>query len=173
MDESSALRIALALFLDRASVRMRAFCIPGNSYTTKEVSIMNDNLGGTLQMAKVNGVVNTNLATVSMDEIYALEWVTIANPDQNRGNTTGPTGITINNASGPFVQGWAQGGLRMNRGEGMWYFDGKIYVMGTSGGSASRGTIWELNLVQQTLKCIYSSPSSLVGKRSVVSGQPH
>jgi secreted PhoX family phosphatase len=119
--------------------------------------------GGTLQMAKVRNVDNANLATVSVDDIYPLDWVTIANPDQLRGNATGPTGITISNAAGPFVQGWQQGAARMNRGEGMWYFEGKIYVMDTSGGSASRGTVWELDLAQQTLKCIYSSPSNLVG----------
>ena len=119
--------------------------------------------GGTLQMAKVRNIVNANLATVSVDELYPLEWVNIANPDQLRGNATGPTGIAITNAAGPFVQGWQQGGARMNRGEGMWYFEGRIYVMDTSGGSASRGTVWELDLAQQTLKCIYSSPSNLVG----------
>lgn len=119
--------------------------------------------GGVLQMAKVNDVDNVNLAAVSVDAVYPLEWVTIANPDQNRSNATGPSGLTITNASGPFVQGWTQGAARMNRGEGMWYFDSKIYVMDTSGGSVSRGTIWELDLVQQKLKCIYASPSNLVG----------
>ncbi|MES2830670.1 MAG: alkaline phosphatase PhoX [Pseudomonadota bacterium] len=119
--------------------------------------------GGQLQMAKVRGMENANLATVSVADTYTLDWVDIADPDQLRGNATGPTGITITNASGPFVQGWTQGGARMNRGEGMWYFAGKIYVMDTSGGSASRGTVWELNLAQQTITCIYSSPSNLVG----------
>lgn len=33
----------------------------------------------------------------------------------------------------------------MNRGEGIWYFDGKLYVMDTSGGSINRGAIWELS----------------------------
>jgi uncharacterized protein len=120
-------------------------------------------MGGTLQMAKVKGQDNANLVTVSVDAIHALEWVTIPDPDQNRGNATGPLGITITNASGPFVQGWQQGGARMNRGEGMWYYEGRIYAMDTSGGSASRGTVWELDLAQQTLKCIYFSPSALVG----------
>lgn len=120
-------------------------------------------MGGVLQMAKVRGMDNANLAQVSVDEVYPLESVTIASPDQKRGHATGPTGMTITYASGPFVQGWKQGGARMNRGEGMWYFEGKIYVMDTSGGSASRGTVWELNLAQQTLTCIYSSPGSLVG----------
>lgn len=120
-------------------------------------------MGGTLQMAKVQDFANANLAAVSVDAVYPLEWVTIADPDRTRGNAIGPSGIVINNASGPFVQGWEQGAARMNRGEGMWYFEGKIYVMDTSGGSASRGTVWELDLAAQTLTCIYSSPSALVG----------
>lgn len=119
--------------------------------------------GGTLQMARVKGMPNANLATVSVDQQYELEWVTIANPDQTRSNATGLNGQVISNASGPFVQGWTQGAARMNRGEGMWYFQGKIYVMDTSGGSAARGTVWELDLARQRLTCIYSSPGALVG----------
>jgi uncharacterized protein len=119
--------------------------------------------GGRLQMAKVKGVNNANLAPAVLEDAYELEWVDIADPDQNRGNATGPSGASISNAAGPFVQGWQQGGLRMNRGEGIWYFDGKMYVMDTSGGSINRGAIWELDLASQTLTCIYSSASVLVG----------
>lgn len=120
-------------------------------------------MGGKLQMAKVKGVNNVNLATAAVNETYELEWVDIVNPDANRGSATGLNGQTITNAAGPFVQGWAQGGLRMNRGEGIWYAQGKMYVMDTSGGAVQRGTIWELDLATQVLKCIYSSPSQLVG----------
>ena len=120
-------------------------------------------MGGRLQMAKVKGVVNANLASAPVDATYALEWVDIAEPDRNRGNAVGPTGLPITNAAGPFVQGWEQGALRMNRGEGIWYALGKMYVMDTSGGAVARGTIWELDLATQTMKCIYSSPSALVG----------
>jgi hypothetical protein len=114
-------------------------------------------------MAKVKGVNNVNLATAAVNETYELEWVEIANPDANRGNALGANGQLITNAAGPFVQGWLQGGLRMNRGEGIWYAQGKMYVMDTSGGAVNRGTIWELDLATQVLKCIYSSPSQLVG----------
>ena len=120
-------------------------------------------MGGRLQMAKVKGVANANLATAPVNATYELEWVDIAEPDRNRSNATGPTGLTVTNAAGPFVQGWIQGALRMNRGEGIWYALGKMYVMDTSGGAVGRGTIWELDLATQVLKCIYSSPSALVG----------
>ena len=120
-------------------------------------------LGGVLQMAKVKGMPNANLATAAVNASYELEWVTIANPDQDRGNATGPTGVTITSAAGPFVQGWTQGALRMNRGEGIWYAQGKMFIMDTSGGAVQRGTIWELDLATQRMRCIYSSPSQLVG----------
>jgi secreted PhoX family phosphatase len=119
--------------------------------------------GGVLQMAKVKDIHNANLAAVPVDAIYPLEWITISEPDRNRGDAIGPSGIRIVNASGPFVQGWKEGAARMNRGEGIWYFQGKLYVMDTSGGFASRGSIWELDLKRQTIKSIYSSPHALVG----------
>ena len=119
--------------------------------------------GGILQMARVRGIQNANLAVASVNAAYELEWVPIANPDADRGNATGPSGVTITNAAGPVVQGWLQGAARMNRGEGIWYAQGKMYVMDTSGGAVQRGAIWELDLATQVLKCIYSSPSPLVG----------
>ncbi|WP_020656327.1 PhoX family protein [Massilia niastensis] len=119
--------------------------------------------GGVLQMAKVKGANNVNLGTASVSDTYELEWVDIANPDANRGNATGLNGVLVTGAAGPFVQGWTQGALRMNRGEGIWYAQGKMYVMDTSGGAVQRGAIWELDLATQVLKCIYSSPSPLVG----------
>ncbi|MFC0251321.1 PhoX family protein [Massilia consociata] len=120
-------------------------------------------MGGVLQMAKVKGINNVNLATMPVDAKYELEWVNIANPDANRGDAVGLSGVRITNAAGPFVQGWVQGAARMNRGEGIWYAQGKVYVMDTAGGPVQRGTIWELDLATQVLKCIYASPSPLVG----------
>lgn len=122
--------------------------------------------GGVLQMAKVKGVNNANVAPAELDQEYELEWVDIANPDQNRGTATAVNGSTISNCSGPFVQGWSQGALRMNRGEGIWFFAGKMYIMDTSGGSISRGAIWELDLATQKMVCIYSTASTLVGNMS-------
>jgi uncharacterized protein len=120
-------------------------------------------IGGRLQMARVKGAHNLNLARASVHDRYQLEWVDIADPDQNRGSALGLNGETINNTSGPFAQGWKQGALRMNRGEGIWFAQGKMFVMDTSGGTVARGAIWELELATQTLTCIYSSPSQLVG----------
>ena len=120
-------------------------------------------MGGVLQMAKVKGANNVNLGTALVDATYELEWVSIADPDRNRSSATGLNGETISNASGPFVQGWTQGALRMNRGEGIWSASGKMFIMDTAGGAVSRGTIWELDLATQKLICIYSSPNMVVG----------
>lgn len=119
--------------------------------------------GGTLQMARAKGVVNANLAGGLIGDSYQLEWVDIKDPDANRGNAVGPTGAMISSAAGPFLQGWQQGALRMNRGEGIWHAAGKMYVMDTAGGSVQRGAIWELDLAAQTITCIYSSPNTTVG----------
>ncbi|WP_229448549.1 PhoX family phosphatase [Massilia sp. CF038] len=120
-------------------------------------------MGGVLQMARIKGVSNANLAKAALHAKLALDWVDIANPDQARGDAIGLNGEAISNAAGPFVQGWRQGALRMNRGEGIWYADGKMFVMDTSGGSVARGAIWQLDLATQTLTCIYSSPAPVVG----------
>lgn len=119
--------------------------------------------GGQLQMARVRGTPNANLAPAAINMVYPLEWVDIADPDQNRGDATGPAGAVVKAASGPFVQGWTQGALRMNRGEGIWHHAGKIYVMDTSGGVEANGTIFELDLARQSLRCVFCSPSPLVG----------
>ena len=120
-------------------------------------------LGGVLQMAKVKGYHNVNLASVPLDAAYELEWVTIARPDADRTEANGPSGVRLQDVSGPFAQGWRQGAARMNRGEGLWYADGKVYVMDTAGGGVRRGSIWELDLAKQVLTCIFSSPDPLVG----------
>lgn len=119
--------------------------------------------GGQLQMARVRGMPNANLASAVLHAEYPLEWVDIVDPDQDRGDVTGPTGIVVKAASGPFVQGWKQGALRLNRGEGLWYHAGKIYAVDTSGGVEANGTIFELDLARQRLKCVFCSPSPLVG----------
>ncbi len=106
---------------------------------------------------------NVNVAPAELGQTYALEWVNIADPDANRGTATGLNGVVITNTAGPFVQGWAQGALRMNRGEGVWYHAGKMYLMDTSGGPVNEGAIWELDLATQVMTCIFASASTLAG----------
>ena len=118
--------------------------------------------GGTLQMARVIGRHNANLADAAVGRTHSIDWIDIAEPDADRG-AAAAGGKTLDNASGPFRQGWAQGALRMNRGEGIAYHDGKIYVMDTTGGAVQTGAMWELDLAQQQLRCIYASRGTLFG----------
>lgn len=119
--------------------------------------------GGLLQMARVAGVRNASLAGASVGQAHRLDWVTIADPDADRGVVRLPGEPSGKNTSGPFRQGWAQGALRMNRGEGIAYHDGKVYVMDTTGGDSETGAIWELTLATQRLRCIYASQGKLFG----------
>jgi secreted PhoX family phosphatase len=120
--------------------------------------------GGVLQMARVAGDRNANIAAAAVGQAHPLKWVDIADPDANRGKAEAEAGgKSISNASGPFRQGWAQGALRMNRGEGIACHDGKVYVMDTTGGEVKSGAIWELDLETQILRCIYASRGMLFG----------
>jgi uncharacterized protein len=125
-------------------------------------------LGGRLQAARVKGVDNASLLTADLGDTYELEWVDIPDPDAD------PQNVFIPHASGaisgPFLQAWNAGALRMSRGEGCWYANGKIYVVDTStgtdaGGRPGRGdgAVWELDLAAMTLKAIFVSTSPVAG----------
>jgi uncharacterized protein len=124
--------------------------------------------GGRLQAAKVKGVNNASLLTAALGDSYALEWVDIADPDADPQNVFLPDASGL--LSGPFLQAWNAGALRMSRGEGCWYFNGKIYVVDTStgvdaGGRRGRGdgAVWELDLATMTLKAIFVSTDPVAG----------
>ena len=130
-------------------------------------------MGGVLQMARVQGVSNANLARAAADVRLRLEWVDIADPDRARGDATGIHGETVSHAAGPFVQGWAQGALRMGRGQGIWYADGRMVVMVGAGGADARATIWELELATQHMRCTHASPGALAGMGEHLTLSPH
>jgi len=121
-------------------------------------------MGGALQMARVQGVSNASLARAAVSARLPLEWVDIADPDRARGDATGINGETVSNAAGPFVQGWTEGALRMNRGQGIWYADGRMLVMDSPGGA-----LWELELATQNLRCIDASPGARAGNKLTLS----
>lgn len=81
--------------------------------------------GGKLQMAKLKGVDNFDFQRVVADgAVYELEWVDIENPDPNLEG--GETSV--------YKQGYNQGGALFRRLEGIWYGDGKFYIVSTDGG---------------------------------------
>jgi secreted PhoX family phosphatase len=120
--------------------------------------------GGKLQMAKVAGVANADLIVASTGDVHTIEWVDIADPDANPINIALPDFASPTSVAGPFAQGWAQGGLRMSRGEGLWYRDGKVYIVDTSTGvnaagarGNGEGAVWELDFATSRLKAIFVS----------------
>ena len=122
--------------------------------------------GGRLQMARVKGMANADLLTAQVGDTYQIEWVDIADPDADPGPFTAPHGG--GSASGPFLQGWAQGALRMSRGEGIALHRGKFYIVDTSTGVDSQnrpgrgeGAVWEYDPRRRVLKAIFVSTNAV------------
>jgi secreted PhoX family phosphatase len=120
--------------------------------------------GGVLQMARVVGTTNADLIVASKGDRHTIEWVDIPNPDADPVSIALPDFSGTTEVSGPFAQGWAQGGLRMSRGEGIWHRDGKLFIVDTSTGvnAAGRrgngeGAVWEYDLATGTLTAIFVS----------------
>lgn len=135
--------------------------------------------GGRLQGAKIKGVMNADLTqNVERGDTYEIEWVDIADPDLDRGGLLGsspllPTIGASTAISGPFRQAWRDGAFVMRRGEGIWFSNGKMYIVDTSasatlgpgslGSVRSEGCVWELDCATQIMRCIYVSPIGYVG----------
>ena len=113
--------------------------------------------GGVLQMAKIRGA--NGYDTHTNQTVHAelpVEWVTIDNPD--------PDPITSSTTC--FAQGFAKGGARFNRLEGIFRGDDcSIYFVSTSGGNAARGQLWQY-VASSTdggaLVLVFESPNSSV-----------
>lgn len=126
--------------------------------------------GGRLQAAKVEGVARADLLTPAVGDRYRLEWIDIENPDAPPGDA--PEGLpnAPNATSGPFLEAWAKGALRMSRGEGMCWHGGKVYVVDTAAGVSSvgvrgsgDGAVWEYDPREETLAAIFVAGSQIVG----------
>lgn len=124
--------------------------------------------GGTLEMLKVKGQNNAVLDKGQTPGVtYDVEWVTIDEPD-----TTFPPGTTNDEAIN-FVgdQGRAKGAAIFSRLEGIFYEDGKVYLVSTQGGDTppgepapsgygdGYGQLWVHDARRQTLTLLFESPS--------------
>lgn len=112
--------------------------------------------GGRLQAAKIVGQGFTELLTPVLGETHQIEWVDIADPDMDPD--------TDAEISGPYMQARDAGALSLSRGEGIWYFEGMIYIVDTSAGVDENGragygdgAVWMLDPVAGTLRCIFAS----------------
>jgi len=126
--------------------------------------------GGRLQAARVKGRPNADLIVATIGTQYMLEWFDIADPDLD--TVVAPVGFPDvaagDKLSGTFAQAWADGGLRMSRGEGIWYSHGKMFIIDTSTGTDStgrrgrgEGAVWVLDLHSMHLEALFVSGNQL------------
>lgn len=125
--------------------------------------------GGELQMLKVVGQTNAPLHQGQVaGASYAVEWVTIADPDPTfaAGTTNNQAIVAVGD------QGRAQGAAIFSRLEGGSYDDGRIYFASTQGGANNppdsvpagfgdgRGQVWAYEPATSTLDLVYESPGA-------------
>lgn len=126
--------------------------------------------GGRLQAARVRGRPNADLTVASIGDEVELEWVDIADPDLD--SIVAPSGFpdvaSGDRLSGPFAQGWSEGALRLARGEGIWYANGKMFIVDTATGRDSQGrpgrgegAVWVLDLASQRMRALFVSGNAL------------
>ena len=91
--------------------------------------------GGRLQMLAVRGRGNYDTRTGQVvDAALAVEWVAIADPDP----------AVVSASTSCFAQGFAAGGARFNRLEGIFRGDDdSVFFLSTSGGNAGVGQLWQ------------------------------
>jgi secreted PhoX family phosphatase len=102
--------------------------------------------GGQLQMLAIGDVAYQTYSDTGPRTYGQVSWVDIDTPDPAPG------------APGTVFEGIAQGGASFERGEGIWYGNGKLYFVSTSGGP-SRGQVFELDPATDELRLIFHSPS--------------
>lgn len=126
--------------------------------------------GGRLQAAKVAGVMRADLLTPAVGDHYRLQWIDIEDPDARPGSA--PEGLpnAPNETSGPFLEAWSKGALRMSRGEGICWHGGKAYVVDTAAGvsidgrrGSGDGAVWEYDPREETLRAIFVAGNQQVG----------
>ena len=142
------------------------YTAPQNPMTVKRLTD-----GGKLEMLKIAGRPNAVLDKGQTPGVtYGVEWVTIPDPDP-----TFAPGTTNNQAIQAIgAQGRAQGAATFSRLEGIFYDDGKVYLVSTQGGDTPAGEpppagygdgfgqLWAYDTRQGTLTLLFESPSRTV-----------
>src|SRR5690606_4662150 len=85
---------------------------------------------GKLQALKIVGVDEYDTDDMTEDEVLEVEWVDIDEPD--------PSTDTVR------AEAQGKGAATFVRGEGIWFFEGQVYICSTSGGPANAGQIFRL-----------------------------
>jgi uncharacterized protein len=132
--------------------------------------------GGELQMLRVVEQANAHLEAAQVNgSTYAVDWVTIADPNPTFPYTPGVPAATANDTALVHVgdQGRAQGAAHFSRLEGATFAKGKIHFTSTQGGGPAEtgpqlilgygrgaGQVWEYDPKYQTLTCAFQSPGT-------------
>jgi secreted PhoX family phosphatase len=107
---------------------------------------------GKLQALKVVGEDLFNTDDMDMNEIVDIEWVDIDTPD--------PSTDTVR------AQGHAKGAAIIQRGEGIWFSEGHVYICSTDGGQNGGGHVFRLSDGDEpTLELVVASPGLGVLKK--------
>jgi len=126
--------------------------------------------GGRLQAARVAGRANADLRAPVVGDVHRIEWVDVGHPDADPGKPPAEITRLPGRASGPFLQGWTQGGLVLSRGEGICHHEGRIYLVDTEAGRGAdgapgrgKGAVWEFDPKEQAMRAIFVAGSQQVG----------
>jgi secreted PhoX family phosphatase len=126
--------------------------------------------GGRLQAARVVGRDNADLITPELGDEHRLEWIDLADPDANPSRLPAGFPDASGEVSGPFLEAWSKGALRMSRSEGIWFHAGKIYVVDSTAGTGpiglrghGEGAVWEYEPRTELLRAIFVAGTQLVG----------
>jgi secreted PhoX family phosphatase len=131
--------------------------------------------GGVLEMLAVDDQPMLDLTTGQTPGVtYGVHWVTIDEPFPGAPDGDGSfDSLTDQNVALNFVgdQGRAEGGAIFSRLEGIFYSDGKIYLVSTQGGDTppgfpppsgfgdGYGQLWVYDTSNETLTLLFESPS--------------
>lgn len=102
---------------------------------------------GVLEMMAIDGQPSVQLSGTG-EAWSALRWVPITQPDP------GP------DEPSTAAQGFLQGGTAVSRGEGVWYGNGLVYFISTSGGPAGQGQVFAYDPAANELTVLVASPSA-------------
>jgi len=149
--------------------------------TSGHVGSLHD--GGTLQAARIKTLIrqarastpaqanDLGLLNPDIGDEYELEWVDIQDPDAApKVVVAQPGGVSLGFMAGPTHAALEAGCARMARGEGIWYWAGKMFIVDTAAGldgggrpGRGEGAVWELTLATMRLRAIFVSGNQTAG----------
>lgn len=122
--------------------------ITAGVYRFLPVKAGNIEAGGRLEMLAIADAPRAVLHATQETSVWRpVSWVPINDPDPAG---AGPQSV--------YAQGRLAGGAEFRRLEGMWYGDGRIYIVSTNGGDAGVGQVWEYDPPGERLRLLFESP---------------